>query len=122
MSASASASAVPSASAKPPVDWDNKAKPVTPDPDLEEKAKALLEAALPVPEQAVMHDWWLALHAGFLGRLRPMPERFVSYRQHGANVIGAKSYRAGLNPLQNWRRTWRRASEPSRPSSAATFS
>ncbi|MEJ2534416.1 MAG: glycosyltransferase family 2 protein [Gammaproteobacteria bacterium] len=73
--------------------------------------RALLEAALPVPKQAVMHDWWLALHAGFLGRLRPMPERFVSYRQHGANVIGAKSYRAGLNPLQNWRRTWRRGNE-----------
>jgi hypothetical protein len=69
--------------------------------------RALLELALPVPESAIMHDWWLALFAGFFGRLIPVRESLVSYRQHGSNVIGAKSYRAGLNPLQNWLAAWR---------------
>jgi hypothetical protein len=70
--------------------------------------RSLLELALPIPEAALMHDWWLALTAGFYGKLAPLSETLVTYRQHGANVIGAKSYRAGLNPLQNWRATWRK--------------
>jgi glycosyltransferase involved in cell wall biosynthesis len=69
--------------------------------------RALLELALPMPEAAIMHDWWLALFAGFCGRLVPVRERLVSYRQHGSNVIGARSYKAGLNPLQNWLVAWR---------------
>lgn len=73
--------------------------------------RALLDLALPIPEQAIMHDWWLALHAAFLGRLRPLEEALVRYRQHGENVIGAKSYRAGLNPFANWRRTWKRGND-----------
>jgi glycosyltransferase involved in cell wall biosynthesis len=73
--------------------------------------RALLEVALPVPDRAIMHDWWLALFAGFCGRLLPIPDTLVAYRQHGSNVIGAKSYRAGLNPLQNWLATWRRGDE-----------
>jgi glycosyltransferase involved in cell wall biosynthesis len=70
--------------------------------------RSLLELALPIPEKAIMHDWWLALHAAFFGRLRAIPETLVQYRQHGANEIGAKSYRSGLNPfaspLANWRK------------------
>ena len=69
--------------------------------------RALLELALPVPKEAIMHDWWLALYAGFFGRLLPLPQTLVSYRQHGANAIGAKSYKAGLNPLRNGSVAWR---------------
>lgn len=68
--------------------------------------KALLEVALPLPSEAIMHDWWLALFAGFSGTLRAMPGTWVSYRQHGANVIGAKSYRSGLRQLHNGLSTW----------------
>jgi len=69
--------------------------------------RALLQLALPMPAAAIMHDWWLALFAGFFGRLVPVQQSLVLYRQHGSNVIGAKSYRAGLNPLQNWLAQWR---------------
>jgi hypothetical protein len=70
--------------------------------------RGLLEIALPVAGQAVMHDWWLALCAGYFGRLAFMPEKLVSYRQHGDNTIGAKSFWSGLSPFTNWFSGWRR--------------
>jgi rhamnosyltransferase len=70
--------------------------------------RALLEIALPISNQAVMHDWWLALCAGYFGRLAFMPDKLVKYRQHGANTIGAKSFWHGLNPFTNWVAGWRR--------------
>ena len=69
--------------------------------------RALLDMALPVPGTAIMHDWWLALYAAYSGCLVPVKDRLVRYRQHGENRIGAKSYRAGLNPASNWLSTWR---------------
>jgi glycosyltransferase involved in cell wall biosynthesis len=73
--------------------------------------RALLEIALPISEDAVMHDWWLALCAGYFGRLAYLPEKLVKYRQHGANTIGAKSFWHGLNPFTNWIAGWRRGDE-----------
>jgi hypothetical protein len=73
--------------------------------------RALLEIALPIPEEAVMHDWWLALCAGFFGRLEFVPEPLMKYRQHGTNTIGAKSFWHGLNPLTNWVAGWQRGDE-----------
>ena len=73
--------------------------------------RALLEIALPISEDAVMHDWWLALCAGYFGRLAFMPERLVKYRQHGDNTIGAKSFWYGFNPFTNWVAGWRRGDE-----------
>jgi len=70
--------------------------------------RALLELALPVSDQAVMHDWWLGMCAGFFGRLAFMPQKLVKYRQHASNTIGAKSFWQGLNPLTNWIRGWHR--------------
>ena len=70
--------------------------------------RALLKLALPVPDSAIMHDWWLALFAGFFGRLHFMPEALVKYRQHDSNVIGAKSFWHNLNPLNNWLKVWQR--------------
>jgi rhamnosyltransferase len=70
--------------------------------------RALLEIALPISDQAVMHDWWLALCAGYFGRLAFMPDTLVKYRQHTANTIGAKSFWHGLNPFTNWVAGWRR--------------
>jgi hypothetical protein len=58
-----------------------------------------------------MHDWWLALCAGYFGRLDFVPDKFVKYRQHGGNEIGAKSFWHGLNPLTNWIAGWRRGDE-----------
>jgi len=73
--------------------------------------RSLLEIALPVSDQAVMHDWWLALCAGYFGRLDFVPEKLVKYRQHGDNTIGAKSFWHGLNPFTNWIAGWRRGDE-----------
>lgn len=70
--------------------------------------RALLEAALPIPEQAVMHDWWMALVAAHFGKLRCLSERLVNYRQHDANVIGARSFWSGLNAVGEWGDTWHR--------------
>ena len=73
--------------------------------------RALLEISLPVSDQAVMHDWWLALCAGFFGRLAFMPQRLVKYRQHKQNTIGAKSVWHSLNPLTNWIKGWHRGND-----------
>lgn len=70
--------------------------------------RALLEIALPIPNEAIMHDWWLALCAAHFGKLRHLPDALVRYRQHGANAVGARSFRSGLNPATGWVGTWRR--------------
>ena len=56
--------------------------------------RALLEKALPVPPQAIVHDWWLALVATAPGRLEPLPLPTLLYRQHAHNAIGARRFGA----------------------------
>ena len=51
--------------------------------------RALLTCALPVPSEAVMHDWWLALVAAACGRIIVVNEALGDYRLHGNNVLGA---------------------------------
>lgn len=51
--------------------------------------RPLLEMALPIPKEAPMHDWWLALCAAAAGRIACVPRPLVVYRQHASNVIGA---------------------------------
>jgi hypothetical protein len=58
--------------------------------------RALLEAALPIPAEAVMHDWWLALIAAGTGRILFDPTPLVLYRQHDRNTIGAVGYWTNL--------------------------
>ncbi len=73
--------------------------------------RELLEIALPISGRAVMHDWWLALSAGYFGRLAFIPDRLVQYRQHDDNTIGAKSFWHGMNPFTNWIAGWRRGDQ-----------
>ena len=54
-------------------------------------SRDLLEHALPIPEAAVMHDWWLALIASIAGMIRYDPSRTVLYRQHEDNQLGSES-------------------------------
>ena len=54
--------------------------------------KALKDLALPIPENAMMHDWWLALTASAFGRIDHILEPTVLYRQHVANETGAKKW------------------------------
>ena len=57
--------------------------------------RALVQKALPIPGEAIMHDWWLALVAAAFGRIGHLPEATVLYRQHGRNELGAKQWNAG---------------------------
>lgn len=57
---------------------------------------ALLQAALPVPEEAMVHDWWLAQVASLKGRILRQLEPTILYRQHGNNTLGAQHWSAWL--------------------------
>lgn len=52
--------------------------------------RALIDKALPIPEKAYMHDWWFALVAHRCGEIVFIDQALIQYRQHHANVIGAK--------------------------------
>ncbi|MCP9805807.1 glycosyltransferase family 2 protein [Cyanobium sp. T1B-Tous] len=52
--------------------------------------RALIQKALPIPTEALMHDWWLALVASAFGKIALLQSPGVLYRQHGGNVLGAK--------------------------------
>jgi len=69
--------------------------------------RKLLDIALPVPEEALMHDWWLALCAAVFGHIGYIDEPLVKYRQHGGNVVGAKHLSDLFNPISSkWRQGW----------------
>lgn len=52
---------------------------------------ALLNLVYEVPEQAIMHDWWLALIAAAFGHIGFINEPTVLYRQHDSNAVGSKN-------------------------------
>tara|TARA_B100000427_G_C15464376_1_gene575571 strand:- start:191 stop:1120 length:930 start_codon:yes stop_codon:yes gene_type:complete len=52
----------------------------------------LAQIALPIPDNAIMHDWWLALTASAFGKVIFIDTPLVEYRQHGNNTIGAKEF------------------------------
>ena len=51
--------------------------------------RELLELATPFPA-CICHDWWLAYVSSYYGRIAWTDRQLVKYRQHGANVIGAR--------------------------------
>ncbi len=52
------------------------------------KAKAV---ELPIPIEAVMHDWWMAINVAKHGQIAYIPQQLVLYRQHSTNVLGAET-------------------------------
>ena len=52
----------------------------------------LADMALPIPDRAIMHDWWLALTASAFGQVIFIDIPLVEYRQHANNTIGAKEF------------------------------
>lgn len=54
--------------------------------------RRLRDIANPVPNSAIMHDWWLALVASAFGKIGACSVPTVLYRQHGANELGADRY------------------------------
>jgi glycosyltransferase involved in cell wall biosynthesis len=53
--------------------------------------RALAHVAAPIPSDASMHDWWIALAAAFSGHIIPLREPSILYRQHENNTLGAKA-------------------------------
>ncbi len=51
--------------------------------------RALARAALPIAEDAIMHDSWVLQVACALGHVREISLPLVRYRQHSTNVYGA---------------------------------
>jgi hypothetical protein len=67
--------------------------------------EALARKALPIADDAIMHDWWLALVASCFGKIVYLDTPLVQYRQHGSNTIGAKeqiAYR--MKTMSYWRK------------------
>lgn len=54
--------------------------------------RSLLETATPIPDMAMVHDWWIAQVAAAFGQVRSIPDPMMLYRQHGKNRIGARGY------------------------------
>ncbi|HEY4011335.1 MAG TPA: glycosyltransferase family 2 protein [Acidobacteriaceae bacterium] len=53
--------------------------------------RSLLELAQDIPEEAAMHDWWIALVACAFGHAEYLEDKLVRYRQHSTNVLGAQT-------------------------------
>ncbi len=51
------------------------------------KAKTI---SLPIPKEAIMHDWWIAINVAKQGKIVYVPDQLVLYRQHANNAVGAK--------------------------------
>jgi len=56
--------------------------------------KPLRDKALPIPIEAMMHDWWMALVAAAFGHIGHISEPTLLYRQHERSDIGAKIWNA----------------------------
>lgn len=54
--------------------------------------RALARKALPIPDDAIMHDWWLALVAARFGKIGRVDEATMLYRQHSQNDTGAQRF------------------------------
>lgn len=54
--------------------------------------RPLATLSLPIPTEAIMHDWWISLTASAFGHIGIVPQPTILYRQHSANDTGAKRY------------------------------
>lgn len=54
--------------------------------------RALIDVASPIPNSAVMHDWWLAINAAMHGKTLFINRPTVKYRRHASNVVGAQAF------------------------------
>lgn len=65
--------------------------------------RALKDLAFPVPQGAIMHDWWIALVASAIGKIGFVSRPLVRYRQHETNQLGAvrSDLKGALKRLSN---------------------
>lgn len=67
-------------------------------------SRALVEKVYPIPDHAIMHDWWCGLVAATIGQIDFVNEATVLYRQHGQNAIGSLGH---VNKLKRILSGWR---------------
>jgi glycosyltransferase involved in cell wall biosynthesis len=54
--------------------------------------EGLKNLVVDIPDDVIMHDWWLALIASLSDGVFHINEPTIMYRQHGSNSIGAQRY------------------------------
>lgn len=59
--------------------------------------RSLRNCLTSIPNEAIMHDWWISLVAATFGQTRFINQGNIMYRQHYQNHFGAKKY--GLFPF-----------------------
>lgn len=52
----------------------------------------LLSAALPIPENIEMHDWWIGLVSESLSKTKFIDDVLLEYRRHGSNSSSMEHY------------------------------
>jgi glycosyltransferase involved in cell wall biosynthesis len=57
--------------------------------------RKLAQLAMPMPDGAIMHDWWLGLVVSKFGKIGFIDEALIKYRQHTQNSIGANGFGVG---------------------------
>lgn len=45
-----------------------------------------------IPQEAIMHDWWIIMVASVFGKISTINDATILYRQHSLNDTGAKKY------------------------------
>ena len=59
--------------------------------------RTLVELSLPFPDEARMHDWWLAILANVSGKIFIDPRPMTIYRQHLQNYVGSSKLKHRLS-------------------------
>lgn len=52
--------------------------------------KKALESASPIPDNILMHDWWIGLTTAKYGKNIFLNQQTILYRQHSNNAVGSK--------------------------------
>jgi glycosyltransferase involved in cell wall biosynthesis len=63
--------------------------------------RALADLSTPIPDQALMHDWWIALIASAFGYIGLIETQTILYRQHFNNILGAQEFSISLRYFYN---------------------
>lgn len=62
--------------------------------------RPLINLLQPIPDEIIVHDWWIALVASSFGKIVFIPSTTILYRQHEANTIGANAQTGFVNSLR----------------------
>lgn len=62
----------------------------------------LVKKIIPIHKNFVFHDWWIALHAAYFGRIVYVSRPLVKYRQHLNNISGPNipKSRCVISPIE----------------------